>query len=95
MEKYAQIRAIRGEGYMQKQKSPSICAEASAMGWRRPTFPQIDAVSSALRGLTSLFGMGRGGPPRYSHHVYPDMSLTWSGRRTPATELSSHVLSHM
>ena len=40
------------------------------MGWRRPTFPQIDAVSSALRGLTSLFGMGRGGPPRYSHHVY-------------------------
>ena len=74
MGKYAQIRAIRGEGYMQKQKSPSICAEASAMGWRRPTFPQLNAVSSALRGLTSLFGMGRGGPPRYSHHVYPDMS---------------------
>ena len=40
------------------------------MGWRRPTFPQLNAVSSALRGLTSLFGMGRGGPPRYSHHVY-------------------------
>ena len=58
------------------------------MGWRRPTFPQLNAVSSALRGLTSLFGMGRGGPPRYSHHVYPDMSLTWSGRRTPATELA-------
>ena len=67
-----------GEGtrtaYARKQKSPSIYAEASAMGWRRPTFPQIDAVSSALRGLTSLFGMGRGGPPRYSHHVYHDMS---------------------
>ena len=25
------------------------------------------AVPSALRGLTSLFGMVRGGPPRYSH----------------------------
>jgi hypothetical protein len=32
--------------------------------WRRPTFPRFTAVSSALRGLTSLFGMGRGGPPR-------------------------------
>ena len=39
-------------------------------GWRRPTFPQANAVSSARRGLTSLFGMGRGGPPCYSHHVY-------------------------
>ncbi len=29
---------------------------------RRPTFP-LDAVSSALRGLTSLFGMGRGVSP--------------------------------
>ena len=38
-------------------------------GWRRPTFPQPSAVSSARRGLTSLFGMGRGGPPRYSHRV--------------------------
>ena len=37
--------------------------------WRRPTFPQTSAVSSARRGLTSLFGMGRGGPPCYSHHV--------------------------
>ena len=74
MEKYAQILAIRGEGYIQKQKSPSMNAEASVMGWRRPTFPQLNAVSSALRGLTSLFGMGRGGPPRYSHHVYLYMS---------------------
>ena len=38
--------------------------------WRRPTFPQANAVSSARRGLTSLFGMGRGGPPCYSHHVF-------------------------
>ncbi len=28
----------------------------------------MKAVPSALRGLTSLFGMGKGGPPRYSHH---------------------------
>ncbi len=28
----------------------------------------LRAVSSALVGLTSLFGMGRGGPHRNSHH---------------------------
>ena len=38
------------------------------MGGRRPTFPRSRAVSSALRGLTSLFGMGRGAPPRYCRH---------------------------
>ena len=37
------------------------------MIWRRPTFPHFTAVSSALTGLTSLFGMGRGGHCRYSH----------------------------
>ena len=78
-----------------KTEKPQRYAEASAIGWRRPTFPQLNAVSSALRGLTSLFGMGRGGPPRYSHHVYLDMSLTWSGRRTPATELCELVSSFM
>ena len=35
--------------------------------WRRPTFPQINAVSSAMTGLTSLFGMGRGGHRLHSH----------------------------
>ena len=79
-----------------KTEKPQRIAEASVMGWRRPTFPQVDAVSSALRGLTSLFGMGRGGPPRYSHHVYLNMSLTWSGRRTPATELKlARVIFHV
>ena len=29
--------------------------------WHRPTLPHITAVPSALAGLTSLFGMGRGG----------------------------------
>ena len=60
--------------YTKKTEKPRRFAEASVIGWRRPTFPQIDAVSSALRGLTSLFGMGRGGPPRYSHHVSLYMS---------------------
>ena len=39
------------------------------MGGRRPTFPRLTAVSSALRGLTSLFGMGRGAPPRKNRHA--------------------------
>ena len=29
--------------------------------------PRFNLVPSALVGLTSLFGMGRGGPHRYSH----------------------------
>ena len=41
------------------------------MGGRRPTFPRLTAVSSALPGLTSLFGMGRGAPRRHSRHVSP------------------------
>jgi hypothetical protein len=36
--------------------------------WQRLTFPGFILVSSALVSLTSLFGMGRGGPYRYSHH---------------------------
>ena len=35
--------------------------------WRRPTLPPRSAVPSALRSLTTLFGMGRGDPPRCSH----------------------------
>ena len=31
--------------------------------WRLPTLPLGIAVPSALTGLTSLFGMGRGGTP--------------------------------
>ena len=34
---------------------------------RRPTLPPVTAVPSALAGLTSLFGMGRGGHRRYRH----------------------------
>jgi hypothetical protein len=35
--------------------------------WHRPTLPRVTAVPSALVGLTSLFGMGRGGHHRYRH----------------------------
>lgn len=35
--------------------------------WQRHTFPDITPVSSALMGLTTLFGKGRGGHHRYSH----------------------------
>ncbi len=34
--------------------------------WRWPTLPRMFAVPSALTGLTSLFGMGRGGSPTLS-----------------------------
>ena len=37
---------------------------------QRHTFPGFTQVSSAQAGLTSLFGMGRGGHRRYSHHKY-------------------------
>ena len=33
----------------------------------RPTLPPVTAVPLALAGLTSLFGMGRGGHRRYRH----------------------------
>ena len=36
--------------------------------WRRLTLPHFTAVPSARVDLTSLFGMGRGGPHRHSHH---------------------------
>lgn len=34
---------------------------------QRPTLPPFRAVPSALVGLTSLFGMERGGPHRHGH----------------------------
>ena len=63
----------------------------SVVGGRRAAFPRSRAVSSPLRGLTSLFGMGRGAPPRHSRHSFPGRAAptpgTESGRtaRTPPT----------
>ena len=55
--------------YPIKQRSPHLgWCRLSVVGGRRATFPRSPAVSSPRRGLTSLFGMGRGAPPRHSRH---------------------------
>ena len=43
--------------------SPHLCKEPPLSRRRRPTLPHCGAVPSARPGLTSLFGMGRGGTP--------------------------------
>ncbi len=48
------------------KKAPTIVG-ALIKKWQRHTLPGITPVPSALVGLTALFGMGRGGPHRYSH----------------------------
>ena len=48
--------------YGQKKDLQSFLIEGPE-GWRLPTLPLGIAVPSALTGLTSLFGMGRGGSP--------------------------------
>ena len=55
-------------GQCQKTKSPHHDGKGSRKGGRRTTFPRSPAVSSPRRGLTSLFGMGRGAPPRNGRH---------------------------
>ena len=49
---------------------------------RRPTLPHRTAVPSALAGLASLFGMGRGGTPPPRPPGWGDTSGTGKGRRT-------------
>ncbi len=56
------------------QKKSPLDKRALLINWQRLTLPPVTAVPSALTGLTSLFGMGRGGPRRYNHHkicLYP------------------------
>ena len=48
--------------YIQKNRPSELLLKVSE-GWRLPTLPLGIAVPSALTGLTSLFGMGRGGSP--------------------------------
>ena len=48
------------------KKSPTISGGAYRFR-HRPTLPRVTAVPSARMGLTSLFGMGRGGHHRYRH----------------------------
>ena len=49
------------------KKSLTVTCKAFFKIWHRPTLPRVTAVPSALVGLTSLFGMGRGGHHRYRH----------------------------
>ena len=51
---------------LKNEESPLIVADERASlqkKWRPPTLPHCIAVPSAQAGLTSLFGMGRGGTP--------------------------------
>jgi hypothetical protein len=51
-----------------KQESPCLLDTGFLIKiGHRPTLPHFTAVPSALAGLTSLFGMGRGGHRRYRH----------------------------
>ena len=59
---------LRGTGG-QKKKPPAFLLKAS-LKRRRPTLPHCGAVPSARSGLTSLFGMGRGGTPRLKPPKY-------------------------
>jgi len=54
--------------FFAKQEKPVVfLLQAFFKIWHRPTLPRVTAVPSALVGLTSLFGMGRGGHHRYRH----------------------------
>ena len=58
-----------------KQKSPVFLRGLIIKDRQRLTLPGVILVPSALAGLTSLFGMGRGDPHRYSHlKTCPDVS---------------------
>lgn len=45
--------------------------------WHLPTLPGLIQVPSAVRGLTSLFGMGRGEHLRYNHHCHIGNKFIW------------------
>jgi hypothetical protein len=50
--------------------------------WHLPTLPGLIQVPSAVRGLTALFGMGRGEHPPYQHHqVFMNLSFPEQSRR--------------
>ena len=56
-----------GMGLRINKKSLQFSLQAFFNIWHRPTLPRVTAVPLALVGLTSLFGMGRGGHHRYRH----------------------------
>ena len=54
--------------YKNSEPRQLVAVGVPVVGGRRTTFPRVTAVSSSRRGLTSLFGMVRGAPPRHSRH---------------------------
>ena len=60
------------------KKSPvQWSTELSFKIGHRPTLPPVTAVPLALAGLTSLFGMGRGGHRRYRHLKILKVASIW------------------
>ena len=59
---------------LRHKKKPQLYGRGfDLMIWRLPTLPPVRAVPSALPGLTTLFGMGRGEHRHYDHHeVFQD-----------------------
>ena len=56
---------VDGDLGIPKKQKPFAGGPGRAFGykkWQRPTLPGVTQVPSALSGLTSLFGMGRGAP---------------------------------
>ena len=62
-------------------------------GGRRATFPRSPAVSSPRRGLTSLFGMGRGAPPRHSRRLCLSLAAFSDGKRSDDVSRRFRVVS--
>jgi hypothetical protein len=54
--------------FLAKKKSRQPVGGRDNKKRRRHTLPHDSVVPSALKGLTALFGMGRGGHLRKSHH---------------------------
>mgnify|MGYP003516809018 CR=1 FL=1 len=68
---FASFATLRAINLTQPQKKrASLFSEALGLIWQRPTFPLGVAVSSAMQGLTSLFGMVRGVHLLYNHQKY-------------------------
>ena len=67
--------AHKAYAYMQRKSPPDDFSSGGLFDEKRrlPTLPHCIAVPSAQAGLTSLFGMGRGGTPPLSPPNMGDM----------------------
>ena len=79
-EKKREKREKRGKR-KKERGSPHLCKEPPLSRRRRPTLPHCGAVPSARPGLTSLFGMGRGGTPGPKPPEYVIRPMTGGDRR--------------